>query len=133
MKITIEEAKQKLQEFGKLRQKKDKLKAELKVLDVQIDEMEPGLLDIMDKLKIQNMKMDKIGTFYVQVEAYPQVKDNLKLITWMKDNDRGDIVKETVNYQSLRGIINEQLEANLETPEGVEVFMKREIRLRRDK
>jgi len=132
MKITIEDIKQKLQEFGKLRAKKDKLKAELKKLDEAIEKEEPELLDIMDKLKMQNMTMPKIGTFYVEAKAYPQVKDNEKLIKWLNHNGRGELVRETVHYQTLVGICNEQLQANLEAPEGVEVFMKRQIRLRRN-
>lgn len=132
MKITIEDMKEKLSSFGKLRTKKDKLKTELKLIDEQIEQEEPGLVEIMEKLKIQNMTLPKIGTFYMEAKAFPQVKDNEKLIKWLNNNERGDLVKETVHYQTLVGICRELLEGNMEAPDGVEVYMKRQIRLRRN-
>lgn len=129
--MNLQEMIAKLEHFGRLRVKKDKLEAQLEVVDKEIEAEQPILVDLMQKLKMQNMTVKKLGIFYLETKSYPNVKDDRLMRTWLRKNSMGEIIKETVNYQTLRSLCNERLKANEEIPEGVEVFMKTQVKLRR--
>ncbi len=69
-------------------------------------------------------------TFFRRTDNYPRVKDQEGLFRWLNEIDRGDMVKPTVNSQSLRSLMIERLKENQPMPDCVEVFSKNRVATR---
>lgn len=73
------------------------------------------------------------GTFSIGDEPYPSVKDEAKLFEWLKKQKLGDLIKKTVNWQTLKAAVKEQLEDGKPVPtvedSGMSLFLKQIIKV----
>lgn len=95
--------------------------------------LEERLAEVMEEEGIKNIKIDGIGTVYLQEDVRPSVDDEAKLFAWLKKTKRGSIIKQTVNFQTLRGLCNELKSEFKPLPEGVSTNDKTVARIRRSK
>ncbi len=119
-----------LSAFKKLQDERDALEMQEKLASKKVEEMMPKLVAEFETAKMQSINLNGIGTFYMDAQTFPKVEDNDTLIAWMKKNKLADLVKTTVNYQTLRGLCNERRHGNLPMPEGVTTYDKTTIKLR---
>ena len=117
--------------FAELKKEKDKWTQKLKEANVAIEGLSAKLVEQMETVGMTNVKLKKYGVFYLETQGFPNVTDQKLLYASLKERGFGDLIKETVNYQTLRGLCGELLKDNNPLPKGVEVFMKTSIRMRR--
>jgi predicted nuclease with TOPRIM domain len=111
--------------------KKDKIETQLSDLNKEIDDFNTQFVELMEKEGVQKFTVDNVGTCYIQADIYPKVTDVEQLHADLRDNGAGAMIKETVNYQSLKAYIKERLEQTNIMPKGVEVFPKAKVRIRK--
>ena len=111
-----------LKDLGKLLGEKKDLDAKKKVLNAKADALQLKLVPMFEHKGIQNIALTGIGMFYLNPSTYVQIEDEGKLFAWLRENKLDSIIKTTVLNQTLRGFVNERLEANLPVPEGVKTY-----------
>ena len=119
-----------LRQFQNLKSEKESLKLRATLLEKQIQELMPQLVTGFEAEKMQSINLTGVGTFYLEAQTFPKVEDNDTLIAWMKRNKMRDLVKTTVNYQTLRGLVNERLKNNLSIPEGIVTYNEVVVKMR---
>lgn len=122
-----------------LKLKKTQFESHVKEINAEIRNTEEQLYSDMMTEELQSFKKD--GTlFYLSFKTYasPTAKMRERLCQTLKDNGYGDIVKETVNSNTLSAFVKEQEEENNdELPEWlnglVNVYEKPSIGMRKAK
>ena len=120
-----------LKDLGRLLGEKKDLDAKKKVLNAKADALQLKLVPMFEHKGIQNIALTGIGMFYLNPSTYVRIEDEGKLFAWLRENKLDSIIKTTVLNQTLRGFVNERLEANLPVPEGVKTYSETEVRLRK--
>lgn len=116
MNMDLKENAEKLTE---LKDEKNRLEAELKIVKKQIDEQEKILIDLMVDQELQNFKGKNGITYSLKTTVIPNVLAENKpaLIQALKDNGYETLVKEEVNAQTFKSFVKEQgWEVNEELP-----------------
>lgn len=106
----------------RLKEQKDMLEEQLKEVNAAIEETDAALVKLMiDEEMPRFVRNGK--TFYVNTRLYASPADGQKeaMMNWLKENGYADLVKETVNANSLSSWVKEikeehdgQLPADLE-------------------
>ena len=99
-----------------LRDRKEALEAELKQVNVDIDDADWHLSNLMAESETQNFT--RAGTMFAlttktRASAMAGRKD--ELYAALKENGYGDLVYETVNANSLSAFVKEQIAENQDT------------------
>lgn len=116
MNMDLKENAEKLTE---LKDEKNRLEADLKIIKKQIDEQERILIDLMVDQELQNFKGKNGITYSLKTTVIPNVLAENKpaLIQALKDNGYETLVKEEVNAQTFKSFVKEQgWEVNEELP-----------------
>lgn len=92
----------------KLQSQKDVITKELKEINKKIEYLTQILSEEMFFNEVRSLKT-KMGDFSLRVDLYASAKNTPKLIKWLKENGEENLVKETVNAQSLSRVIREKL------------------------
>ena len=102
--------KENAQKLTNLKNEKDKLEAELKVVKKQIDEQEKILIELMVDQELQNFKGTNGITYSLKTTVIPNVLAENKpaLVQALKDNGYETLVKEEVNAQTFKSFVKEQ-------------------------
>ena len=117
---------------------KKSLEAELKATKEFIEETDAALSKAMLDAEMQNFSRAGM-LFYLATRTFASAAAGRQeeLNTWLKENGYPDLVKETVNANTLAAFIREQLEEEDELPEGlkdlVNVFEKTTVNARKAK
>lgn len=125
----------------KLKTEKKELEAKLKTINKELtgymdgDTYHVGIEDqlgeLMVELEVQNFKVEGLGTVYRVEDVRPGVDDQEKLHKWLRKNGHGSLIKESVNWNTLRGFVNE-LRANFQAPPpGVSINSRTLARIRK--
>ena len=121
--------------YKQLREEKQALEAKVKEINKDIEQVEYDLSQFMTDEEVQ--KFDRNGvTFYLSTKTYasPAAGRREDLQQWLKDNGYGDLVKETVNANTLSAFVRELLEEG-ELPEdlseAVNVHERVKVNMRR--
>lgn len=96
-----------------LKDTKKDLEAQIKDLNVEIAEQEQELVDYMMEEETNNFNHAGF-TFYMKnvLQASPVADRKDELYQTLKSEGYGDLVKETVNAQTLKAFVKEQMEEN---------------------
>lgn len=119
-------------EYHALKEKKEQIQSDLEKINQEISEKNKELLDYWKNEGLSNVKFDGLGTFYLNKDVRASVTDQDSLFEYLRDNDHGNIIKETVNAKTLSawakesGMSNEALD-NI----GVKVYEDYQIRIRK--
>lgn len=105
-----------------LRADKDRVEEELKQINEEFDlirfEMVP---DAMEEEGIERVRYEGIGTVYLRsglrASINPQRRD--EAFVWLDDNGHGDLVKPTVNAQSLAAAVGKIVADGTVIPTGL--------------
>lgn len=121
-------------ELGRLRDQKEELEAELKVINKAKTELETQRLpQMMEDAEVEKMTIEGVGTLYTQAGVYASIlaSDRDKAYDWLREHGHGDIVKETVHHQSLTAWVKEMLGDGNQLPEFFNAKPTTTARLRR--
>ena len=104
-------------------------------LDKATEKFEKAQAKIQENL--ENKGADATGKYpglgWVQIQkprlyANCRIDDQALLFGYLNDNGRPDLIKTTVNPQSLSSFIAEQIDQGAETPEFINVYFKQQLR-----
>ena len=119
-----------------LRDRKKELEDELKEVNAEIAGTEEQLVSAMIEEEMQNFTRNG-RQFVMTTRTYVNAKAGMMpaLCSWMKENDLGDMVKESVHPQTLQAWVKEQIEEAGALPEElnemVNVYEKSGITIRK--
>lgn len=115
--------KQNAEKLTKLKDEKNRLEADLKIVKKQIDEQEKILIELMVEQELQNFKGTNGITYSLKTAVIPNVLAENKpaLIEALKENGYETLVKEEVNAQTFKSFIKEQ---GWETDEQLPVYLQ---------
>ena len=103
-------------ELKALRERKDALEAELKQVNMDIDNVDWHLSNLMGETETQNFT--RAGTMFAlttKIRASAVAGRREELYAALKENGCGDLVYETVNANSLSAFVKEQIAENQDT------------------
>jgi len=123
---------EKLENYKKMRAELDEKKEQLKELQSEVASLEYEIIQEMEGLNLLSLRTDDGVLFTTIVKSYPSLKaeDREIAYNWLKERGLFDALA-TINPNTLRGFINERLEAGEELPPGVELYMKTTLSMRK--
>ena len=115
-----------------MRAELDEKKKQLKELQSEVASLEYEIIQEMEGLNLLSLRTDDGVLFTTIVKSYPSLKaeDREIAYNWLKERGLFDALA-TINPNTLRGFINERLEAGEELPPGVELYMKTTLSMRK--
>lgn len=119
--------------LAKLRDRKEKLEAELREVNKEKGKLEQQTLPkMMADAEIEKMTIEGIGTLYTQISyrGYINADDRDLANQWFKENGHGAIVKEMVHPRTLVAWVKDQMAEGKKVPDFLhaEVFDTARIR-----
>lgn len=118
-----------------LKDERRKLEEQDQLLKDEISQIEQELIPLLQDLDAQNVKLEGLGTIFLQTTAYvrPIKEREEDFIKWLDDKGLGDLAKRTIHHKTLTSAYNEWSETDqpLPPPDLVVAFNKVEVRIRR--
>lgn len=120
-----------------LREQKKDLEERVKVLNAEIDALDAKLVQAMIDQETQSFnRSGKLFYLKTVTRASAKAGEQERLYQWLKDNGYGDLVKETVNAQTLTGFAKELMEENDDELPGdlvdmVTIYEKQTVAMRK--
>lgn len=114
-----------------LNKKKD-LEAALSNLNSEIEDHQIKFVELMEMHSMQKFSINDVGTFYLSSDLFPRILDRELLFQDLKARGAGDLIKPTVNAQTLKAYVKECLESKNEIPKGIETHTKTMVRIRKN-
>jgi hypothetical protein len=86
----------------------------------------------MEAVGIESFKTS-MGSFYTRSDFYAGISaENRQLMfAWLRDNDLGSLIKETVNSRTLSAAIKEVMAEGESIPNEIKVSIKKRIGIRK--
>lgn len=103
--------------------------AQLKVLHEAKDMKNDACYEAAAALGLKGFNIEGVGACTLGQSDYPRITDAEALMTSLRALGAGALIKPTVPPQTLRAFMKERKEQNLPSPEGVEVYTKRYLRI----
>lgn len=120
-------------QFKCAKEKRDRMKESLKDAQAEYDLAESRLIEFLESNSaVSTAKYEGLG--YAQIQK-PRLyascrQENMdKLFSFLKDQQREDLIKTTVMPQSLSSFTKECIENGIEVPECINYYLKSSIRL----
>lgn len=111
-------------------EERKRLEQQDKALSKDIEELQKKLVPAFEADGMQSINLDGVGTFYLEAQTFPKVEDNPLMLKWFRNHKMASLIKETVNWQTLRGEVNSRLKDNLPLPDGISTYNKTVVKLR---
>lgn len=122
----------KLKAFLKLKNLKEEQEKALKQIQKIYATTEEKLFDLMFDLDVQSIEIED-KKVYRKVSQYPKIINQEDFFQWLRDNGYAELIKETVNTQTLgswyREYISDHEESNFE--EMLDIFEKKGLGVRK--
>lgn len=119
--------------FKLAREKRDRLKDDLKAAQEELDQSEFRLIEFLEAHSaVSTAKYEGLG--YAQIQK-PRLYANCRqenmddLMEFLQMQNREDLIKTTVMPQSLSSFTSECIEQGIEIPEFITYYLKPSIRL----
>lgn len=106
-------------ELFNLRERKDALAAEEKIINTRIEELtKKEIPEAMDEDGISNVKIDGVGRVALRGEVYTSIlaENRDAAYQWLRDTGRESLITETVNASTLKAAAKEWLKNGEEIP-----------------
>lgn len=98
-----------------IRAELDQLKEKSTSLQKEYDALRLNIIpEKMDEQDITNITIEGVGRLGLTSDVYASIDDQEKAFTWLRENRRGDIIKETINSSSLKATIKEIIKSGRE-------------------
>lgn len=128
--ISTEEFYDKLKQVRALRVAKSELKAKEKELNGELAALSGDLIDYFDLHDVARQSLDG-SLFYVNRTPCYSINDDDSFFRWM--NDTGDIeICKSFNAKKFGAYYKEKKENGEELPPGVDVYIKQDVRVRKE-
>lgn len=124
-----------MKELYDVKAEKEQLDDRLKILNSRKDELERKILpQLMEDAEQSKISVPNIGTLYLRPElnCYVKKDNESEFFNWLRGNNHGDIIKETVHHGTLKSWAREQLENGAELPPQIEAHPFMQAVLRRN-
>jgi len=121
-------------ELYDVRAEKDQLEDRLKLLNSRKDELEKKIIpQLMEDSEQTKVTVVGVGTIYLKPEINCYVKKDVEqqFFEWLRANNQGDIIKETVHHGTLKSWAKEQLGNGAPLPPQMEAHQFMQAVLRR--
>lgn len=105
-----------------VKEKLDGMKAEQKLIQADYDTLRKVVIpDKMDSLDIEAVTLANIGRLSLRAEMYVGIKAGLKdaAFEWLSDTGNAALIQSTVNAQTLKAFIKEQISLGEIIPENL--------------
>jgi len=112
-------------------EEKSELEEATKNINTEIDRLQGQFVEAMELHKIKNFEIKDLGKFYLHSSIFSKIINREKLFADLKEKGVGDLIRETIYPQTLRAYTKECLENKNEIPQGVEVYTKTTVRIRK--
>lgn len=123
------------QQYVVLRDKKRDAKKLQDDIQAEMDQIEAEMLPLMKELDAQNLKLEGVGTVYLQTTFYTSAIKGKEeeLNSWLDQNGLGALAKRSVHPSTLKSEYQRWMEEDLPVPgpDLVTAFPKTEIRVRK--
>lgn len=125
-----------------LRDDKDVLNEALKNVNAAIDEISktriPDAMNAAGFVRPDgggSFSMESGATCYLATSVFGTIEKDkhAAVLSWLEDRGFGDLISHTVNWQTLRGFVREQLEEGNELHKGIRVHTEVQARIRKGK
>ena len=106
--------------MAELRTKKDELEEKLKLINVEYDYLRlQRIPEKLDEEGIQGMKVEGVGRISLRGDVYVSVlaENRGMFYDWLRDTNRGDLIKDTVNASTLKASVKEWIKKGESLPE----------------
>lgn len=117
-----------------LKDEKERLADAEKKVNIEISQIETQQLpEMMESAGITSFKVPGCGSVSIRNETYVSVlaENRPALHEGLRSSGNGDLITESVNPQTLKSWVKEQLEQGNEVPEVVKLTFVKEAKLRR--
>jgi len=118
--------------FASNKAAKDALEKQVSEINLRLEALSQLLCDALEEQSMEKVTLSSGATGYIQDTPYPTVKDRVALYEWGEKEFGKKAWREmlTMNYNTLKAITSERLIGGKPAPNGVEVFLKTQFRLR---
>ena len=121
--------------FLELQTRKRQLEQQVEDLQAEMEHIRGELVPVLEELEAQNVKLEGIGTVYLQSRFYvrPVAEKLEELVAWLDGKGLSHLAKLTVHHKTLESEYRRWQEEDLPVPpsEMLQVFSKTEVRIRR--
>ena len=128
--ISSEEFYEKLKEVRALRAEKSDMAAREKVINGEIRGLSVDLIEYFDSHDIPRQSLDG-SLFYVARTQTYSIGDENAFFSWMRETGDLDLCM-AFNAKKFGAYYKEKVEGNEELPPGVEVYIKTDVRVRKE-
>jgi hypothetical protein len=128
--ILTEEVRSKMERIKELREVKANLKQELDTVNGELEELNVKVTDFFESHRIQSLKIEGLGNFYLNRALYPAIEDKEVCYNWLKKTGDYELLL-SFNTNKFKAYYKERLENGQELPDGVNQFFKTDVRLRK--
>jgi hypothetical protein len=123
---------EKAKELKALIDHKKSLEEEVKEMNRRIDTVQESFVEMMEHQDVQNFSVRDLGMFYVCSDIHPRMVDQEALFADLKSRGADSLIKPTIHSRTLKAYVKECLENKNEVPQGVEIFTKTSVRIRKN-
>jgi hypothetical protein len=116
-------------DIATLRAQKEELDSQIKGINLHLEACQTILAERFENAGIQSLNIKDHGTFFLRDEPYTSVQNKQAVMKWLQENDMMEIVAPI--WSSLNAIVKERLEKGEKLPDGVEVFLKTTVGVRK--
>lgn len=117
------------EKLSELNRKKKELKRDLELVESERARLIEILVELYRLRKITSVVFEEIGNVYLHIGSYPKINDLFALEKWLRENKLFETML-SFNKNKLGAFCRECVENNKPLPEGVELFMKEDIRIK---
>lgn len=128
--ILSAEIRDKMERIKTLRETKAALKSQLDDVNEELENLNIDVTDFFESHRIQSLKIEGIGNFYLNRQLYPSIENQEVCYNWLKAAGDFDLML-TFNTNKFKAYYKERLENGMDLPDGVKQFFKTEVRLRK--
>lgn len=98
------------------------------------EEAETAFIQAATDAGESSIKFDGLGHAVVEPpKPYPQIKEGQRpaIMEWLKAQGHADAIKETIHPMTFMSIAREELEKKGSLPDGIEVFFRQRLSIRK--
>lgn len=123
---------EKAKELKALMDHKKSLEEEVKDINGRITAVQETFVEMMENNDMQNFSIKDLGMFYISSDVHPKMVNQDALFADLKSRGAGDLIKPTIHSKTLKAYVKECLENSNEVPQGVEIYTKTSVRVRKN-
>jgi hypothetical protein len=113
-----------------LKRSKEIAEEQIYGINVALEALSQLIVKIMQSEDIEKVALSDGSSCYLSYEVYPQVKDKIALLGWVKSKKMSEML--SLPWQTLRGLCNESSLNGSPLPSGVESYLKVSARIRKN-